>query len=57
MDFELSVLKECIAAGSNAPYWEKGGWFIDHDLRNPKLYKEREEICEQFGIPASQLMK
>lgn len=57
LNFRLSVLRQCIEAGSNAPYWAQCNWITDHDLRNPKLRPELEQVCAQFGLSPSQLLK
>lgn len=53
----LPVLRQCIEAGSNAPYWEKSGRRDTDDLRNPKYRAELEQIAAQFGLEAHQLLK
>ena len=57
LDFQLSVLLECIEHGSNAPYWARDSWKVNHDLRNPKFRTELEQICKQFDLEVSQLIK
>ena len=49
LDVKLDILRECIAVGSNMPYWEKTK-FISEDLRNPKYRKELAKIKKQFGL-------
>ena len=57
LSFQLPVLLKCIEAGSNDPYWMQDNWKIDRDLRNPKYRTELEQICKQFQIQPSQLIK
>ena len=49
LDVKLDILRECIAVGSNMPYWEKTK-FISEDLRNPKYRNELAKIKKQFGL-------
>ena len=56
LGFKLPMLLECIAAGSNEPYWAQPGKKIQGDLRNPKFRTELEQICKQFDIEPSQLI-
>lgn len=54
----LPILLSCIQAGSNEPYWyENNHRSVDFDLRNPKLRAELEQVCEQFGIALSDLVR
>ena len=57
LNFQLSVLLECIAQGSNAPYWDQDNWKVNQDLRNPKFRSELGQICKQFDLQPSQLIK
>ena len=57
LSFQLSVLLECIEQGSNDPYWAQDNWKVNSDLRNPKFRTELEQICKQFGLEPSQLIK
>jgi hypothetical protein len=57
LNFQLSVLLECIAQGSNAPYWDQDNWKVNQDLRNPKFRTELGQICKQFDLQPSQLIK
>lgn len=55
--FTLPILLECIKTGSNAPYWaQKTAWY-NTDLRNPKYHRQLEEVCRQFGLQPTQLIK
>jgi len=54
--FSLPVLRQCIEAGSNAPYWEQDNWKVNRDLRNPKFRRELEAVCRQFDLLPSQLI-
>ncbi len=44
------MLKACIAAGSNAPYWERDASFACSDLRNPINRGLLEQVLAQFGV-------
>lgn len=52
--FELNVdkrlLEACIAAGSNAPYWERDAGYSCSDIRNPKNRKILRAVLGQFGV-------
>lgn len=52
----LPTLRECIEAGSNAPYWDKTTAVFDCDLRNPRYRAELEQVCEQFGLKPEDLL-
>lgn len=49
LNVKLDILRECIMAGNNTPYWKKT-MFIREDLRNPKYRKELAKIKKQFGL-------
>ena len=57
LDFTLSVLLACIENESNAPYWAQDNWKVNRDLRNPKFRTELEQVCKQFDIVPSDLIK
>ena len=58
LNVKLPVLLQCIAEGANTPFWNQEHWApVNHDLRNPKFRTELEQICKQFGIVPSQLIK
>lgn len=58
LNVKLPVLLQCIAEKSNMPFWEQECWApVNHDLRNPKFCTELEQICKQFDIAPSQLIK
>lgn len=57
LGFKLSVLLECIATDSNAPYWAQDSWAVHRDLRNPKFSPQLEQVCKQFDLTPSQLIK
>ena len=57
LNFTLPALLECIESGSNAPYWAQHHWRIKRDLRNPNLRDQLIQICDQFGIAPSQLIR
>jgi hypothetical protein len=51
LNVKLSILRACISAGSNAPYWQMApvGW-INGDLRHPKHRPVREAIQKEMGV-------
>lgn len=57
LSFALPVLLECIKKKSNAPYWNQDSWKVNRDLRNPKFRRELEQVCRQFGLSPSQLIR
>ena len=57
LNAELPILLQCIAEKSNAPYWDQDHWKVNCDLRNPKFRTELEQVCKQFNIAPSQLIK
>ena len=58
LNVKLPVLLQCIAEKSNAPFWSQENWAsVKHDLRNPKFRTELEQICKQFDLKLSQLIK
>ena len=57
LNFQLSVLQECIEQGSNDPYWAQDNRKFSRDLRNPKFRTELEQVCKQFELEPSQLIK
>lgn len=57
LNFRLSVLLKCIGENSNTPYWADNSPAAKKDLRNPKFRSELEQVCRQFDIPLSQLLK
>lgn len=58
LNVKLSILLQCIAEKSNTPFWEQEHWApVNHDLRNPKFRAELEQICKQFNLEPSQLIK
>ncbi len=44
------LLESCIAAGSNAPYWERDAGYAESDIRNPKNREILRAVLLQFGI-------
>ncbi len=53
----LSVLRQCIREGSNAPFWERQVRNLcNNDLRNPKFRGDLERVCKQFDIAPSELI-
>ena len=58
LNVKLPVLLQCIAEVSNQPYWEQESWApVKHDLRNPQFHAELMQICKQFDIAPSQLIR
>lgn len=58
LNVKLPVLLQCITERSNAPFWAQEHWApVDHDLRNPKFRTELEQVCRQFDVELSQLIK
>lgn len=57
LNVKLPILLQCIAQNSNTPYWDQNNRSVNGDLRNPKFRAELEQICKQFGIAPSQLIK
>ena len=53
----LPVLRSCIKAGSNQPYWLQNNWTTNQDLRNPKFRAELEAVCRRFQLSPEQLIK
>ena len=52
LNVDVEVLRKCIAAGNNNPYWSEYWQYrkTEQDLRNPKYRKELEKIKKQFGL-------
>ena len=50
LSFKTEILRECIDKNSNAPYWERGGYRTECDLRNPKYKQQLETVCKHYGI-------
>lgn len=51
LNVKLSILKKCIEAHSNQPYWDMYyPSMVDQDLRNPKFSEELKQIKLQLGI-------
>lgn len=56
--FKLDVLLACIAAESNEPYWiQTDRQLFSQDLRNPKYRTELEQVCKQFDLDPSVLIR
>ena len=51
-DADTDNLRECIAAKSNAPYWDSDNYSIKRDLRNPNNIKIKREVFSFFGLDA-----
>ena len=54
---ELPVMLQCIEAGSNGPYWAQKNRGVRQDLRNPANRCVLEQVCAQFGIEPSRLVR
>ena len=52
----LPLLRACIEAGSNQPYWDKQPPVFGCDLRNPRHRPELEQVCAQFGLSPEDLL-
>jgi len=52
-DVNTNKLRECIAAKSNAPYWNSDNYSIKRDLRNPNNIEPKREIFKFFGLDAN----
>ena len=54
--FSLNVnqrlIRSCIDAGSNMPYWSQDVYYVKEDLRNPLNAKARKRIFKHFGVKA-----
>ena len=51
LDVNETILKECISACSNDPYWESSlTYTIKDDLRNPANAEVRRKIFNHFGL-------
>ena len=50
LSFKKNILRECIESNSNAPYWERGGYRTEGDLRNPKYKQQLETVCKHYAI-------
>ena len=52
LNVDAEVLRKCIAAGNNNPYWlEYWQWGLtEQDLRNPKYRRELANIKKQFDL-------
>lgn len=58
IEVRISVLKDCIRANSNLPFWEQPLlYWVKDDLRNPKLKTEREAVFKQFGLNAADYVR
>ncbi len=49
ININAGILKECIAAGDNIPYWNRDLYYMRCDIRNPKHRKAPKAVLEQFG--------
>ena len=58
LDVKLHILQQCIQEDSNAPYWDAQVHNLsNNDLRNPKYRRELEQVCKQFDMVPSELLK
>lgn len=51
LNFQLSMLRQCIQARSNAPYWSQDTQEIRRDLRNPACRDKLRQVLQQFVLP------
>lgn len=56
LDVRLSILRECIEAGSNDPYWAAQTSCFRRDLRSPRHRAELEAVCRQMGLAVEDLL-
>ena len=47
---DANILKECIEAGDNTPYWDRDLYYMRCDIRNPKHRGALEAVLKQFGF-------
>ena len=52
----LPILRECMEAGNNGPYWAAQGLYHRRDLRNPRHRPELERVCQQMGLDPEDLL-
>ena len=58
LNVKLPVLLQCIAEKSNTPFWNQECWAsVNHDLRNPKFRTELAQVCKQFDLEPSLLIR
>ncbi len=51
LNVKLPILRKCIEAHSNQPYWEMSSpYTVNQDLHNPKFEKELVQIKRQIGM-------
>lgn len=47
----LPILRQCIDAHSNQPYWDNySPVFVNRDLRNPKYVEQAKRVKLQMGV-------
>lgn len=47
---DANILKDCIEAGDNLPYWNRDWYYMRCDIRNPKHREALEAVLKQFGF-------
>ena len=52
----LPILRSCIEAGDNSPYWASKNPNWDCDLRDPRFHAELAQVCAQMGVEAADLL-
>ena len=52
----LPILRACIEAGDNGPYWAGKNPRHDCDLRDPRFRGELEQVCAQMGVEIDKLL-
>ena len=50
LNVDKRMLEACIAAESNAPYWERDAGYASTDIRNPKNREILRAVFRQFGV-------
>lgn len=50
LDVDRPLLEACIAAGSNAPYWDRDFYKLKRDLRSPANREAMERVLGQVGL-------
>jgi hypothetical protein len=51
-ELDLENLEQCIAEGSNHPYWNGSYYTLKYDLRNPANIEIKREVFSHFGLNA-----
>ena len=50
INIDANILKDCIEAGDNSPYWNRDLYYMRCDIRNPKHREALEAVLKQFGF-------